>query len=37
MDASSNGNKELVEILLSAGANVNPQTRVCDINDCYDE
>ena len=38
MLASENGNKEVVEILLSAGANVNLQNEeVCDIDDCYDE
>ena len=31
------GDKEVVERLLSAGADVNHQNRVCDIYDCYDE
>ena len=35
MIASSNGNEEVVEVLLSAGANVNLQNNVCDIDDCY--
>ena len=37
MNASKEGNKEMVEVLLSAGADVNYQTKVCDIDDCYDE
>ena len=40
MNASENGHKEVVEILLSAKADVNHQTNVyevCDIYDCYDE
>ena len=37
MSASANGHKEVVEILLSAGADVNHQLQVCDIDDCYDE
>ena len=32
--ASSKGHKEVVESLLSAGADVNHQTKVCDIYDC---
>ena len=38
MMASEEGNKEVVEILLSAGADVNLEDeQVCDIDDCYDE
>ena len=37
MDATNEGNKELVEILLSGGADVNLEGYVCDIDDCYDE
>ena len=37
MLASSNGNKEVVESLLSAGADVNLQNEVCDIYDYDDE
>ena len=35
--ASEEGHKEVVETLLSAGADVNHQTIVCDIYDCCDE
>ena len=35
--ASCRGRKEVVESLLSAGADVNHQTIVCDIYDCCDE
>ena len=34
---STNGHKEVVESLLSAGADVNLQNQVCDIYDCCDE
>ena len=37
MFASKKGHKEVVEILLSAGADVNHQDEVCDIYDCCDE
>ena len=37
MLASMNDHKEVVEILLSTGADVNLQDNVCDIYDCYDE
>ena len=36
MLASQNGHKEVVESLLSAGADVNLHNNVCDIYD-YDE
>ena len=32
-----NRKKEVAKILLSAGADVNLQNTVCDIDDCYDE
>ena len=35
--ASLKGHKEVVEMLLSAGADVDRQDYVCDIDDCYDE
>ena len=35
--ASLNGHKEVVESLLSAGADLNLQNQVCDIDDCCDE
>ena len=35
--ASRSGHKEVVERLLSAGADVNHQNNVCDIYDCCDE
>ena len=35
--ASKNGHKEVVESLLSAGADVNYQIIVCDIYGCCDE
>ena len=31
MFASKNGNKEVVEVLLSAGVDVNLESEVCDI------
>ena len=34
---SREGYKEVVESLLSAGADVNLHTKVCDIYDCDDE
>ena len=34
MKASSNGHKGVVESLLSAGADVNSQDKVCDIYEC---
>ena len=34
MKASEEGHKEVFESLLSAGADVNHQNRVCDIDDC---
>ena len=37
MLASEEGYKEMVESLLSAGADVNLENNVCDIYDCYDE
>ena len=37
MKASENGHKEVVESLLSAGADVNLQDKVCDIYDYCDE
>ena len=38
MYASENGHKEVVGLLLSAGADVNLQDTVCGIDDdCYDE
>ena len=37
MRASWEGHKEVVERLLSAGADVNHQNEVCDIDDCCDE
>ena len=37
INASSNGQKEVVELLLSDGAHLNYQNNVCDIDDCYDE
>ena len=36
MLACRHGHKEVVEILLSAGADVNFQNEVCDICDCYE-
>ena len=35
--ATINGYKEVVESLLSAGADVNVQNKVCDIYDCCGE
>ena len=37
MRASRENYKEVVESLLSAGADVNLQDKVCDIYDCCDE
>ena len=37
MEASQNGHKEVVESLLSLGADVNLPDEVCDIYDCCDE
>ena len=37
MRASLKGHKEVVERLKSAGADVNLQDKVCDIDDCCDE
>ena len=37
MKASAEGHKEVVESLLSAGADVNLKNLVCDIYDYYDE
>ena len=37
MKASWNGHKEVVESLLYAGADVNLQDKVCDIDDYCDE
>ena len=37
MVASYYGHKEVVERLLSAGADVNHQDEVCGIYDCCDE
>ena len=37
MEASYRDHKEVVERLLSAGADVNHQNKVCDIYDYYDE
>ena len=37
MLASREDHKEVVESLLSAGADVNLQDKVCDIYDCCDE
>ena len=34
---ASRGHKEVVELLLSAGADVNLQGGVCDIDDIYDK
>ena len=35
--ASTKGDKEVAESLLSAGADAYKQTMVCDIYDCCDE
>ena len=37
MEASWKGHKEVVQSLLSAGADINLPKKVCDNYDCYDE
>ena len=37
MKASANGHEEVVEILLSAGADIHLESEVCEIDNFYDE